>query len=756
MLDRPPLGRAFRAVLLAVVAAIVSGCGGHSSLEDVRRLQDEDGNYSGSVEPLRELLEEHPDDREVSYRYGLALAATGQPELAKWSLRKAMESEEWFEKSADALARSLLASGDYDESAQVCGRLLERKPDDIPTLLMRADGYIRSRRNYEGALADAARVLEIDPDNVDALIPRTVALLALERVDEASEALEQLEGLYRDDSLKMHGSPGFCTARATFAKEKGENDVAAERYDACLELFPEWTPLVQDAVEFFDTLGRQEHAQEILERALAASPTESGLRWALAMRLHRQGETERAKEVMRAGTRDLESSSDIAGGWAALGSFLLERGDYQEAADAFTRARELDRTGNPDLLFASADAAVVAGRYDEALRLAGQISVPAHRQLVQGRVALGRREPRKALDHFAEGIRLWPNNAFARYYAAVAAEQLGDFDRAIEEYRYAMRVDPQATDAYLRLARLHAAAGRDSYAITALTFMPGGRPREYEAWLLEMRILARIGQTPELPERPGEDAARENWSGGVAAIARGISDRDGPAAAVAYLRRIKPVDFGDRAHADISEVWIESLAASGRAREAVSKIEAGLRGHSDVAVLHALHGKALQLAGADPERVRAAYDEALELDSAEPRALRGRADLAAAQGANDEALALYDRALTADPDSIATARSAAKVLSAAERKGEAEERLAALLREHPYDAETALALAELYVARDANPAQTRALARRAVLFGGGPTAKDLLRKLRGDEPPAAAGASEAARANHEADSSVGR
>jgi tetratricopeptide (TPR) repeat protein len=744
MLDRPLISRAFRAVLLAVAAAVLSGCGA-PSLEDVRRLQDEDGNFSASVEPLQQLLEKNPDDREVNYRYGIALAATGQPELAKWSLRKAMESEEWFERSADALARALLETGDYDESAQVCGRLLERKPDDVPTLLVRADAYIRSRRNYEGALADAGRVLEIEPDNVDALIPRVVALLALERVDEAGEALEQLEGLYRDDSLKMHGSPGFCAARATFAKEKGENDAAAERYDACLELFPEFAPLVQDAVEFFAALGRDEHAQEILERAVEASPTDGNLRLALAMRFHSQGETERAKEVMRAGTRDLESRTDIAGGWAALGSFLLELGDYQEAADAFTRARELDPTGNPDVLFASADAAVVAGRYDEALRLAEQMSVPAHRQLVQGRVALSRREPRKALDHFAEGIRLWPDNAFARYYAAVAAEQLGDFDRAIEEYRYAMRIDPQATDAYLRLARLHAAAGRDSYAITALTFVPGGRPREYEAWLLEMRILARIGQPPKSPEQPAEGVAREHWSAGVAAVARGISDRDGPAAAVDYLRRAKPVDFADPAHADISEVWIESLAASGRAGEAAAKIEAALAGHSDVAVLHALRGEALQLAGGDPERARAAYDKALELDSAEPRALRGRADLAAAQGANDEALALYDRALAADPDSIAAARSAAKVLSAAGREGEAEERLATLLREHPYDAETALALAELYAARDASPAETRALARRAVLFKGGPKAKAFLQKLRGDEPPAPA--AEAARAN---------
>ena len=56
--------------------------------------------------------------------------------------------------------------------------------------------------------------------------------------------------------------------------------------------------------------------------------------------------------------------------------------------------------------------------------------------------------------------------------------------------------------------------------------------------------------------------------------------------------------------------------------------------------------------------------------------------------------------------------------------------MAALLRDRPYDAEAALMLAERYATRDADRAQARALARRAVEFGGGPKAKKMLQKLR--------------------------
>src|SRR4029434_710087 len=104
------------------------------------------------------------------------------------------------------------------------------------------------------------------------------------------------------------------------------------------------------------------------------------------------------------------------------------------------------------------EAVVLAGRPDEALELAGKISGGAYQGLIRGRAALARGDPAEALRQLDEGIRLWPDTACARYYAALAAERTGNFQRAIEEYRYAMRIDARATDAYLRLAPLYEGA----------------------------------------------------------------------------------------------------------------------------------------------------------------------------------------------------------------------------------------------------------------------------------------------------------
>ena len=70
------------------------------------------------------------------------------------------------------------------------------------------------------------------------------------------------------------------------------------------------------------------------------------------------------------------------------------------------------------------------------------------------------------------GCALWPDNAVARYYAARAAERLGDFDRAIDDYRYAIRAGIDDTDARYRLARLYEAARAYALALGVARHAP--------------------------------------------------------------------------------------------------------------------------------------------------------------------------------------------------------------------------------------------------------------------------------------------
>jgi tetratricopeptide (TPR) repeat protein len=714
-------------IALAVLVACAAGCS-RDPLDEVRTLQTR-GEYEDSIEPLRALIAERPDDPEVHYRYGLALAATQQATLAIWPLKKAMESPEWRVPAGLALAAALVATGSHDTAIEVCDRVLETEPDNTAALVQRAMARFHSRRDYAGALADAERALEVDPDLLEALVARCLALLALERVEEAAVALEALEGRYRDDTLGLAGSPELCAARASFAKEKGELEVAEQRYDACLEEFPRSAVVIDDALEFFDAIGRGERSMEILETTLEQMPRAHGYRWSLARRLQGAGRRDDALALLRAGT-ELDSPAEAAEAWSSLASFHAEEGEYAEAISALDQALALLAEPSPALLFTYADTLVLAGRYDEALAMAAKMELPAHRELVRGRVALVRGDPAAALEHFGAGIRLWPDNAAARYYAAVAAEQVGDFDRAIEEYRYAIRIDPKVTDAQLRLARLLVAVGDDDKALTVLTHRPGGRIAELESVLLQLRILARLGRARPPPAYLAPMLSQpENWGPAVAALARGAHDRGGAAAAVKVVREADRMDLADPANAAALEVLVESLAETGESAEGLAQVEASLRAQPEAAVFHALRGRALSLGGAPESEIRPAYERALELDPDEPRALLGLARLDAAGGNGESAAALYARAIAADPGNRTAVREAAALLVALGRREAAEERLETLLREHPYDVEAAIALAELRLARGAERERTLELARRAVHFRGGPDAEALLERV---------------------------
>jgi tetratricopeptide (TPR) repeat protein len=726
------------AVLTLLALATATSACQRDPLERARRLQDEQHDFAGSLEPLREAIEDHPEDAEINYRYGIALIATGQHSLAKWSLRKAMESPEWREQAGIPLATTAVLLGGYDEAVEVASRVLEQHPDHVEALLVRADARVRTRRQYQDALADTERVLEIDPENKGAMAPKVVALLGLGRIDEAAAELDSFEGSFRDDSLGLHGSPALCAARATFAKEKNDPEQAEKRFGECLEEFPSEGMVVNEAIAFFDALGRPERSEEILQRAVAAEPDAFGYRASLVARYRATGRESEAKALLVAAA-ELPSPASAAVGWSALALYSIETGDFALGARAFEQARALDPTGNPEILFGYADALVVAGRHGEALDVAETMTVPAHRSLVRGRVALERGQPAKALALISEGNRLWPNNAVSRYYAAMAAEQIGDFERAVEEYRYSMRIDVNITDAYLRLARIQVAAGQIEEALVSLDFQPSGprgRPGEEEAALLELELLAREGRPPPPPVLARIEQDRK--AAAAAAIARGIAARRGPSSAVEFLRKQKDLDLGKPENADALAELIRALAAAGKTRDALARVDAGVKAHPDSAAFHALQGDARAANRADAGAVRAAYQRALEIDPADHRGLVGLAGVEEKAGASDAALALYERAARADSGDRASPQAAAKLLVALGKPQDAEARLTALLREHPYDAQAAIALAELRRARGADAGATKELARRAVKFGGGAAAQALLERVDAEKSSASA------------------
>jgi len=704
------------------------GCGPRDELEEVRRLQLA-GKHQAAIEPLRSLLESRPGDPEVLYRYGSALAATGDAAVAVWPLRQAMEDPEWRAAAGLNLVAALTANSGFGDAIEVCEGILESDPENVQMLLLCADARVRSRRDYPGALADADRVLELEPDNVAALVPRAVALLALGRIDEAAEVLAKLDDVHRDQSIGLQGSPRFCAVRAKFAQERGEIELAERRFNECLEGFPDDGLVIQEAIGFFDAIQKGERSMEILEGLIEEMPAAHLYRKSLVLRLHAQGRDEEAIEVLLEGTR-LDAPSDVATGWASLAGFYAEIGRGDDAIESYEKCLAVQADPSPDLLFEYADTLAMFERYDRALEVADQMSVPAHRGLVRGRVYLDQGDPKRALASFDEGLRFWPDNAIARYYAAIASERVGDFDRAIGEYRYAIRADPSGTDARLRLARIYLAEGNDALALSVLQQHGGpGVPGALEAGVLRVRLLARERRMDPPPQDISQIfGPREHWALGASTRALGHDDEFGPTLALKTLRGADMLDLASPQDAVALETMIDLLARAGLSEKGTPLVRKALAAHPDEAVFHALLGRALAYEGAGPDAIRAAHERALELDPRTSIALRSLAGIEAEAGRSEQVLALYERAAEVTPTDPDVLLPLAESLLSAGRSDAAIERLEELLDEHPYDARAAMMLAQQLLDRG-DVTRARELAERALRFKGGPEAEALVESI---------------------------
>ena len=180
------VGFAFIAMLLQLSLV---GCGPSDPLEAILEMQSR-GEFEESLEPLRDLLAERPGDAEVLFIYGRTLTVTGKSGLAEWSLREAMRDPDWLVPAGTMLAIDSARSANYEAAIDAATQVLDVEPDNVDALMIRSNAYAHSRMNHEAALEDVDRILELDPDNMQVLEAKTLALLGLERIDEVAEAMK--------------------------------------------------------------------------------------------------------------------------------------------------------------------------------------------------------------------------------------------------------------------------------------------------------------------------------------------------------------------------------------------------------------------------------------------------------------------------------------------------------------------------------------------------------------------------------------
>lgn len=659
----------------------------------------------------------------------------------------------------------------YEDALEKVEAIIDDFPDDQEAVRLKAVGLLGIRETDEayelirdaGLLAEEIGIeAQAELGAEDAVIPGIAANPEIESGEGADDliasAIEGVDPLLdldlalesdnedTDEGFSSHEEVYWCAVRVTFKREAGELEEARQIVEGCLAKFPSSPELLNEAVSVLAKQGEHGKIVEILRTAHEDAPDDKNLRDTLVKHLVTIGKSIEAESVLKnaldAATqaepaRPLQAASI----WVSLAGFLTEKGDTSGGLEAFDEAFELlGDQASADLRFRYADALILAERYDEAASIADGTPIEVHGPMLRGRIAFERGNYETAFEELERAALLWPNNAPTRYYLGRTSEGRGDFDRAVEEYRQAMRSDPGLSAPRERLIRLHLAEGRVREASTIHRFkspIKKGSSSSVEMKILGIEIQARLGNEPDLSIPPSaEISLRMLQERTVDALGRGLRFRTGAAAAQEVLAELE--SQVDRYSKDIFvkeqiDLLLDDDELLDRAIEIIRKAETTYPGSPLISL--AL-GQVLVRKGIELDKAEAALNAVLESDPENVDALATLADLAALQGDIELALAGYDKVLELTSDNLQAVVGRLHLLAETERRAEGiQTMLDYINRGNPYEGRAALALARVLDDDDSGRERRVDLARRAIRFGAGEPALKLLSSL---SPEAAA------------------
>jgi len=735
-----PIRSGALALLLALALVAAPGCRREERTLAAAREDLEAGRFEEALVRLRDGLADAPDDAALNLAYGRALIASGQPSLAVWSLTKAGQDPALFRDATLLLAQAQIATNAAEGAVATLQTLLERDPDALDALRLMVEACVEGRV-LDRALETLEHALDLAPDDLALEMSRMRVFLHLDRKEEAAEVLAairkkipELEALGVSQREFLTGR--YCAIEAMFTHESGSSQEARPMFERCLAEHPDHPQVVASATEFFDAIGEGERATAIQRAALDQDPERLERRVALAMRLTRLGEPAAAEALLRAVT------GSQPGVWAALVDHYVDVEDPAKALEALEHAIEDAGSAVPgEWRAVRADLLIQTGRLDEAERAIEAIDEEVWATTTRGRLELARGRPREALALLEQGIRLWPDGTLARYLAAQAAEQLGDFERAEAEYREAYRSDQAYTDAGLQLAELLASRGLPADALTLSSAYLQSNPDDavgYEQAIgyaiaardgdMARTILVHYQRHPKLAARAAAFAVRELL-------------RTGQVDAAVALAKRTTIDPGAIEQLELFAARGEAWVAAGRADEALAAVRSARAAAPDRLDLAELEADLLARSGA-PTEAEAVYEHVRAASPRRATTLRALAALAAADGRKAQALERYAQAAEADPEDAESLVAAARLLPpGAERMA----RLREALRRDPRHGRAAADLAEALL--EAGPAgasptdgsasapdETSALLERARRFGAGERADAVAARPTASDP----------------------
>jgi cellulose synthase operon protein C len=592
------------AVAVVCLLALLTGCSSRDPnvrkqkyLESGQRYLDK-GQYREAEIQFQNAIQ--VDSRFADAHYQLARAAT---KLQQWPVAY-QELSTTLQLTPDNneahldMANLLILGGKFNEAKEHLDLLAQKWPDKPDVYVARAN-YDAGNNDIPAALADMQKALQLDPGHSDSYLS-----LAM---------------------LQWHGQQ-FDLAEANFKK--------------AVELSPKSTSALVYLGNFYQNRGRYSEAEQVFRRAVESAPSDPSPRLSLASLYVAENKPGQAEEFLRQSKKDFPNDSV---GYRMLGDFYFANNQLDKATDEYAA---LYRDHPKDLLVKKnyIQLLLLKDRIDDARKLNDEIvkAKPDDEdaRVYQGEIELASGKVGDAVTTLQAILKNDPDNAIAHDKLGQAFDQMGNINRAEQEWREAVRLQPkEMVEAHRALARV--ALYRND---------PSGLAQEADQ-IIEIQPAAPDGYLLRaLAER-----VRKQYPDADKYIHQSLEKEPNNPAAYVELGnlRIAQDQFADAQKAfqqalDQDPNSIEALygllsvdVAQKQTDRAIATAKAELAKHPQNVGFHLLLGELLldqkkDLAGAEAE-----FKQASDLDKKNGEALVKLGAVQEARGATDQALQTY-------------------------------------------------------------------------------------------------------------------
>jgi tetratricopeptide (TPR) repeat protein len=446
-------------------------------------LQFEAGRFDAAADAYREVVKREPMHRTCHYNLAVCLEKTGRHKEALGSFRKALEIDPQRVETGIGEGVSLLYLKRYSEAVTAFETCLGAHPSHATALFGRAFALQSVGRHAE-AEAAYLEALERSPEQREILLNLIAVgaeqnaidqnkgaatreycakLLALEPDSKAAlEALMQLdlaEGNYEaacalgerltrlaPDSFEAWLNFGVACQGA----KRSEHVVAA--FAKAARIRPKSFEALSSLGQAMQGRGDLAGAKSAYESALKISPNHPAVLWNLVLVAEKSGsasEAERLCELL------VSKSPKSEAALFRLGALRFERADYSGSAEAFRGCL----AARPDWPAAQLNLGMAlwkTGNRKEARQklesLTADYAVDA--QYFLATMAAEREDYQAALDHYKKLADAGEQSPELFYNMGLILQNLGCADEAAKQYREAIAVKPDLTEALQALAQM--------------------------------------------------------------------------------------------------------------------------------------------------------------------------------------------------------------------------------------------------------------------------------------------------------------